>query len=108
MGRKARPLPKYLAEKLCRIRATLGFSQNEIVAKMGLDDLLDRSRVSEFEAGAEPPLIVLLRYSELANVTVNVLIDDNLDLPAALPSSQRSEGIPRQGAKKAGRKRSSS
>lgn len=93
MGRKARPLPKYLPEKLSHIRLALGLSQNEMVTQMGLADWVDRSRISEFEAGAEPPLIVLLRYAQLANVTVDALIDDDVALPARLPSPKRSDGI---------------
>jgi transcriptional regulator with XRE-family HTH domain len=44
-------------------------------------------QVSEFETGKrEPSLIVLLRYARLANVCVDTLIDDDLDLPAKLPA----------------------
>jgi len=37
--------------------------------------------VSEFEAGRrEPSLLVLLKYARAASVTVDALIDDDLDL----------------------------
>jgi hypothetical protein len=43
----------------------------------------------------EPPLHVLLNYARTVNVLVEVLIDDELDLPEALPSLTRYEGISR-------------
>ena len=88
MERKARLKPKYLAPKLRQIRDALGLSQNEIIVQMGLTGELTRSRISEYEAGYGPPLVVLLRYARLANVIVDVLIDDALDLPAKLPHPQ--------------------
>ena len=95
MGRKARLRPIYLAQKLQQLRLALNLSQDGMIEKMGLTDVLTRSRISEYESGHEPPLPVLLRYAEVANVIVNVLIDDRLELPVHLPSPQRSEGIRR-------------
>lgn len=96
MGRSAREKPKYLARKLSQIRAALALSQSEMLECLGPPKHLLPTSISRFERGvAEPPLPVLLRYAEVANVIVNVLIDDRLELPAQLPSPQRSEGIPR-------------
>jgi hypothetical protein len=40
-----------------------------------------------YESGQrEPPLPVLLRYARIAEVYVDVLIDDNLDLTEKLPN----------------------
>jgi transcriptional regulator with XRE-family HTH domain len=40
------------------------------------------TRLSEFESGKrEPNLLLLLRYARAANVSVESLIDDKLDLP---------------------------
>ena len=40
---------------------------------------------SEFETGKrEPSLIMLLQYARAANVSTDVLINDDLDLPAKL------------------------
>lgn len=44
-------------------------------------------------------MIVLLRYARVAGVWVDVLIDDELDLPVRLPSPQRHEGVPRKAAR---------
>lgn len=96
MGRKARMKPRYLAEKLQQIRLRMGLSQDGILERMQVADVLTRSRISEYEAGHEPPLPVLLRYARLANVLVEVLIDDELELPANLPSPKTSAGVRRK------------
>ena len=63
MGRRRRMKPERLAEKLLQIRTSLGLSQPALLRRLGLDDLIDYRRISEFELGdAEPPLPVLLRY----------------------------------------------
>jgi transcriptional regulator with XRE-family HTH domain len=96
MGRKARPRPKFLAEKLLRIRTALDLSQDGVIEKMGLAESLTRNRISEYELGFEPPLPTLLHYAHLANVYVDVLIDDELELPTKLPSLERSAGVKRK------------
>ena len=96
MERKAQLKPKHLAQKLRQIRDTLGLSQNEIIVQMGLTNELTRSRISEYEAGYGPPLVVLLHYARLANIIVDVLIDDALELPTKLPSRTRSVGQKRE------------
>jgi transcriptional regulator with XRE-family HTH domain len=97
MGRRSRKKPKRLRLKLKLIRKQLGFSQDEIIAAMGLTGELIREEISAFETGRrEPPLEVLLQYGRLAGVIVDTLIDDGLDLPAKLPASPKSEGVPRR------------
>jgi transcriptional regulator with XRE-family HTH domain len=94
MGRVARPKPERLAEKLLQIRQSLGLSQNGMLRLLGLDETLFRSAVSGYELGTrEPPLPVLLDYARAANVFVDALIDDSLDLPSTLPSDGKSEGV---------------
>jgi transcriptional regulator with XRE-family HTH domain len=94
MGRASRPKPARLAEKLLYIRAALGLSQNGMISRMGLGDLLVREEISLFEHGLrEPPLPVLLEYARAANIYVDTLIDDEIDLPEELPLTQKSEGI---------------
>jgi transcriptional regulator with XRE-family HTH domain len=90
MGRSARPRPERLAEKLLQIRQGLGLSQNEMLAALGLEEKVFRSAVSGYELGTrEPPLPVLLKYSRLAGVHMEGLVDDELDLPEHLPATTR-------------------
>ena len=85
MGRQARERPKRLAGKLIQVRLSLGLSQNQMLAKLGLDEKLSRTAISGYELGTtEPSLIVLLNYSRLANVHLEVLVDDEMDLPKRL------------------------
>lgn len=96
MGTFARPKPARLAEKLLQIRQAFGDSQNGLIRRLGLTDTLTQSEISAYERGVrEPPLYVILRYSEAARVWVNVLIDDATDLPKELPSRRMNEGISR-------------
>lgn len=92
----ARERPARLAEKLLRIRTALGISQGEMLRRLGADEKNDRYYVSNYETGKrEPSLRVLLEYARIANVLLEVLADDELDLPETLPSATRSEGIRR-------------
>jgi transcriptional regulator with XRE-family HTH domain len=85
MGTRARHKPTRLAEKLVQIRVALGLSQNEMIRRLGVEKLIKQNAISEYELGKrEPPLRILLRYSRAANVSTDVLIDDELDLPAKL------------------------
>ena len=55
---------------------------------------MERSSVSAYELGKrEPPLKVLLLYSKLANVYLEAIIDDEVDLPESIPAKIKSEGI---------------
>jgi transcriptional regulator with XRE-family HTH domain len=85
MARGARLKPERLTEKLIQLRTALGLSQNELIRELGVD--LTQNRISEYETGkGEPPLPVLLMYARIAGICVEVLIDDELDLPAKLPA----------------------
>ena len=98
MGTKRRPKPARLAEKLLEIRRKIdgGLTQDELVKRLGLESEFDQERVSKFERGVlEPPLHVLCAYADLANVTLDVLARDQLDLPAEIPAHIKSSGIPR-------------
>jgi transcriptional regulator with XRE-family HTH domain len=80
-----RQKPERLAEKLRQIRNALGLSQDGMLERLGLSDEFFRSRISAYELGnREPPLPVLLRYARLVGVSTDVLIDDEMDLPAKL------------------------
>ena len=90
MGSRARPKPVRLAEKLLHVRLALDLSQDGMLARLELDESHYRSAVSGYELGTrEPPLQVLLKYARLAGVCVEVLIDDELDLPEKLPAKPR-------------------
>ena len=90
MGRTSREKPERLGEKLLQIREALGLSQNELLSRLGLSERLNRDDVSKYERGVrEPSLPVLLRYARAVNVSTDVLIDDELDLPTKLPSKAK-------------------
>jgi len=90
MGRAARARPKRLAEKLLQVRLKLGLSQNQMLAKFDLRDKRSRTAISGYELGTtEPSLLILLKYARLAGVTMEVLVDDGLDLPKSLPATGR-------------------
>jgi transcriptional regulator with XRE-family HTH domain len=96
MGLTPRPKPARLPEKLQQIRSALGLSQNEMLRRLGQEDRTIRSTISGYERGErEPPLPVLLEYARAANLYVEVLIDDALDLPENLPARKKSEGVKR-------------
>lgn len=95
----ARPKPERLAEKLLAIRMALGIPQTELHRRLGVEDLIEYNAISRYELGRrEPPLIILLEYARLANVYVEALIDDEIDLPDRLPSPTKSEGVRRASA----------
>ena len=85
----ARPKPERLAEKLLAIRNALGLSQTEMHRRLGVEHLIEYHSISKYELGKrEPPLVIHLQYARLANVYVEVVIDDELDMPAGLPSAK--------------------
>ncbi|MDQ1593204.1 MAG: hypothetical protein QOG71_3831 [Pyrinomonadaceae bacterium] len=97
MARVPRPKPARLPEKLLQIRLALELSQDGMLQRLGLGETLSRTTVSAYEVGtSEPPLPVLLEYAQSAGVWVDVLIDDELDLPGKLPSPTKHEGIRRK------------
>src|SRR5258706_7868179 len=94
MGSAARRKPKRLAEKLLEIRVGLGLSQNGLIRQMGFSDDLTQAQISMFERGIrQPSLLILAAYAKAANVYVEALIIDDLDLPRRLPAKTKSEGI---------------
>ena len=86
----ARQRSERLAEKLLRVRLALGISQTEMLKRLGVEEMIVYNRISDYELGKrEPPLPILLRYGRIAGVCVDVLIDDDVDLPATLPSKPK-------------------
>jgi transcriptional regulator with XRE-family HTH domain len=84
MGRSARPCPEQLAAKLLAIRLFLDVSQAEMCNRLDYPKI-HPAHISGYERGMrEPPLPVLLRYARLVRVSTDMLIDDELDLPARI------------------------
>jgi transcriptional regulator with XRE-family HTH domain len=74
-----------LPEKLLQIRLALGLSQAEMLKRLDVEDMVVYNRISDYELGKrEPPLKILLRYARVAGVSMEVLADDDLDLPKKL------------------------
>lgn len=70
---------KRLAEKLLQIRQWLGLSQPEMVERLGLQ--VDYTLISMYERNKrEPPLNVLLAYARVAEVPLEQIVDDALEL----------------------------
>jgi len=96
-SRLERHSPLRLAEKLRHIRIALGLSQNEMLRRLGSPEMLQQGSISGYERGVrEPPLLILLEYARIANVYVESLIDDGLDLPEEIPTKVKSEGVKRK------------
>jgi len=90
MGHKPRDNPARLAAKLLQIRHDLGVSQGQLAKLLELKIKTSGARVSEYENGArEPGLSLLLRYARLVGVSVEALIDDDLNLPETVKLKRR-------------------
>jgi transcriptional regulator with XRE-family HTH domain len=105
MGRSRRARPVRLAKKLRQIRTALGFTQQQMFEQLGETKTpLYRGHIGEYETGTrDVPVLVVLRYARIAGVYVDVLIDDDLDLPDVLPPVTKEGGIMR--VKRAGQRR---
>ncbi len=94
MGRAARSIPARLGEKLRQLRHKLDLTQEEMIERLALPEEILQTSISQYERGKiEPPIFVLLRYADVANIWLEVLLRDELDLPNILPSSIKHEGI---------------
>jgi transcriptional regulator with XRE-family HTH domain len=89
MGQARRLTPKRLPEKLLRIRTLLGLTQEQLADRLSHVPAPPQSgQISRFEQGKrEPSLLVLLAYARLAGVSLDLLVDDDLDLPTRLRRS---------------------
>lgn len=83
MGRAHRNRPARLGEKLRLIRKHLNLTQEQVVERLKVEDeALYPASISQYEQGKrEPPLLVLLRYARLVGVSMEMLVDDEMDLP---------------------------
>lgn len=88
MGRANRFKQRCLGEKLFQIRNGLKLNLQEMIDMLDCPEVpLYESSIYQYEKGLrEPPLIILLKYSRLANVYLDFLVDDNLRLPEEIPN----------------------
>lgn len=82
MGTSRRVKPARLADKLKAIRISLDLTTEEMVRALNCPSVpLHRATITQYEKDRrEPPLIVLLKYARLAKVSVDTLIDDDMNL----------------------------
>ena len=100
------PKSERLGEKLLQIRLALGLSQDGMLERLGLAEKYFRSRISAYELGdREPHLPVLLRYARSVGVSTDILIDDELDLPAKLQKAAKQGAVRSQATARSKRKR---
>ena len=84
----ARRRPERLAEKLRQVRNTLGLSQAELHKRLGVEEDITYTRISDYELDKnEPSLIVLLEYARIAGVHLEEIVDDRMELPTKLPGT---------------------
>jgi transcriptional regulator with XRE-family HTH domain len=83
MGTREAERPERLAEKLRRIRLKLGLSQAkmaEALEQYGVK--VHRGYISFYENDIRvPPILIVLGYARLSKVSMELLIDDERDLP---------------------------
>jgi transcriptional regulator with XRE-family HTH domain len=97
MGTRAREAPARLAEKLVQIREALDLSQDAMIRRMGVTEKITREDVSKYERGVrQPSLLVVLDYARAANIAIEVLVDDSLNLPKSLSIKSRRQRIKRK------------
>jgi|ERR1043165_8835885 transcriptional regulator with XRE-family HTH domain len=88
--------PERLGEKLLAVRQAFGLSQNGMLRRLGVDDELTQAEWSAYERGVRiPSLLVLLQTADLAGVWMDVLVNDELDLPNKIPARPKSSGVGR-------------
>jgi transcriptional regulator with XRE-family HTH domain len=79
----ARNRPDRLAEKLLQIREALGLSQREIAEQLSerAGVKITHKNISKYERDKSVPFIeIVLAYARLANVEMNQIVDDDLNL----------------------------
>lgn len=83
MGSGKRVMPTKLGVKLKAIREYLELTTEELIIRLDCPSIpLHRASITQYEKGRrEPPLIVLLKYARLVNLSTDFLIDDKLELP---------------------------
>lgn len=83
MGKAKRVRPARLGEKLSAIRRYFDCTLEQMAEKLS-DDIFSvrRQAVSQYELNDnEPPLPILLRYARISGIAMEILVDDEIDLP---------------------------
>ena len=92
--RTARQRAGRLAGKLIQARLAHGLSQAEMLKRLGVEDMIVYNIISDYERGERETLLpILLRSARAASVPTEVLIDDELNLPAGPAGPTDREGI---------------
>lgn len=95
MGRTSRLLylPKRMGEKLLSIRRSLNKTQAQMLDALnehGEFSTLTQNVISDYEKNRrEPPPLVLYAYGKIANVYIDVLVDDEVELPKKIPATKK-------------------
>jgi transcriptional regulator with XRE-family HTH domain len=90
-------MPARLGEKFLQIRTALDLTQESMLALLDLPSEITQSNISAYERGTkEPPIFVIMKYAKVANVWIDVLVEDALDLPNRIPSSRKHQGLERK------------
>jgi transcriptional regulator with XRE-family HTH domain len=84
MGKSKEEQPKRIAEKLRKIRAALNLSQSEMADALARQDVkIYRGYIGNYETGRSLPSLLILRaYAKVAGISMDVIVDDELELPA--------------------------
>lgn len=91
MGTSRRPRPARLAAKLLEIRMKLGLTQAEMFERLGdTGTRLYVGHIDDYEKDRRvPTLQVVLAYARAAGVSMEVIVDDALDLPERIPPRRK-------------------
>jgi transcriptional regulator with XRE-family HTH domain len=86
MGSAKRMRPQRLGKKLLAIRNYFDCSLAQMADRLSDDKVtVRRTDISRYELdNREPPLPILLRYARLVGTTIDVLADDEIDLPDSI------------------------
>ncbi|HEX9929504.1 MAG TPA: hypothetical protein VGB02_13280 [Pyrinomonadaceae bacterium] len=78
-----------MAEKLRDICLKLGLSQPRMYELLKDENMpLYVGYIGSFEIGKKvPSLLIILKYARIAGITMEVIVDDELDLPAKLTNN---------------------
>lgn len=86
MGRSIKVRPARLAEKLLQIRLRLNLTQTELFERLNYRfSPLFIGHISDIELGKRVPSIpMLLCYARLAGISLESIVDDEMELPVRL------------------------